>query len=173
MKRNQTREITYAQAATIADARTMAALIAIGSPPLEIDENGHVAVLGGMSQTMIHAYSEAYLGQSNGKLWARLGHPLETDSSESNSQTELQMSTFNSVDFLEKSAKRSANRSLFQLTVAIAGVMVLWFSGFNVLITGWLSAYIGTWIISPIAGIVFSVIIYGFHRLLEAIKKIL
>jgi phosphate/sulfate permease len=41
-----------------------------------------------------------------------------------------------------------------------------------VLITGWISAYIGTWIISPVAGIVLSLFTYAVYRLLEFIKRI-
>ena len=165
-------QISYAEASKIADERTIVALIAIGSPALELDENGRVSVVGGMNGEMSRAYGVAYLGESNGDLWARLGYPLEADSSAEHAQTEIKRTAFNSVEFLEKSTKRSATLTLIQLSVVVAAALVLWFSGFNVLITGWFSAYIGTWVVSPIAGIVLSVAIYGFYKLLEFFKRI-
>ncbi len=50
MTPNHAEDLTYEEAAKMADARTISALIAIGSPPLELDEDCRVAVQGGMSQ---------------------------------------------------------------------------------------------------------------------------
>jgi hypothetical protein len=169
---HERKQISYAEASTIADERTIAALIAIGSPALELDENGKVSVIGGMNREMSQAYGVAYLGERNGNLWASMGYPLEADGSAENAQTEIQRTAFNSVEFLEKSMKHTANLALIQLSVVVAFALVIWFSGFDVLITGWISAYIGTWVISPIAGIVLSVAIYGFYKLLELLKRI-
>jgi hypothetical protein len=166
------KRISYEEAASVADERTMAALIAIGSPPLELDANGKVAVLGGMSEEMVRAYGVAFLGESNGKLWANLGYPIESDASRLADQPEISSTVLNSGDLLAKSTKRSSNLALVQLTVVSIVALGLWFGGFNVLITGWISAYIGTWIISPVAGIVLSLFTYAVYRLLEFIKRI-
>ena len=173
MNNQERKQISYAEASKIADERTIAALIAIGSPALELDENGRVSVIGGMNDEMSRAYGVAYLGEINGDLWARLGYPLEAGGSAENALTEIQKTTFDSVEFLEKSMKRSANLALIQLSVVVACALVLWFSGLNVLISGWFSAYIGTWVLSPIAGIFLSALIYGAYRLLEFLKRIL
>lgn len=172
MINHERRQISYAEAARYVDERTLVALTIIGSPVLELDDQGKVAIKGGISQEMAQAYGVAYLGDRKGQLWARMGYPLEADNSDANARQEIARPTLNTGDFLEKSAKRSLNRSLVLLTVVIAVVLVLWFSGFNVLITGWIDAYVGTWVISPIAGMVLSAVIYGFYKFLEFIRKI-
>lgn len=173
MGKHEGKQISYPEASKIADERTMAALIAIGSPALELDENGRVSVRGGMNGEMSRAYGVAYLGEINSELWARLGYPIDQDNFASHEQPQPRATTFNSAQFLEKSMKRSTNLALIQLSVVVACALVLWFSGFNVLITGWFSAYIGTWVLSPVAGIVLSACIYGLYKLLEFLRRIL
>lgn len=172
MINHERRQISYAEAARYVDERTLVALTTIGSPALELDERGKVAIKGGMSQEMMQTYGVAYLGDRNGPLWARMGYPLEADSSDSNARQEIARPILNTGDFLEESTKRSLNRSLMQLTFVITVVLVLWFSGFNALITGWIDAYVGTWVISPIAGMVLSAAIYGLYKFLEFIRRV-
>jgi hypothetical protein len=133
---NHNKDLTYAKSAEIADARTISALIAIGSPPLELDEDGRVAVQGGMSQTMMRAYGVAYLGQTNGNLWASLDYPLETSASERPEPHQQPEMSFTSGKLLERCSRKSSNLAIFLLIVVIAVALALWFSGFNVFSSG-------------------------------------